>query len=159
MELWDLYTKDRRLTGKTHERGVPIEKGYYHLAVHVWIVNRQGLLLLSQRVESRPTFPLLWECVAGSVVKGEDSLRGAIRETKEEVGIDLDESNGKVVLTKTRERDIMDVWFFKYDGKVDLKNATTDEVAQTKWVTKEDLEELRKDGKLVPTLSYIFDLI
>ncbi len=159
MELWDLYTKDRVLTGKTHERGLPIPKGYFHLVVHVWIVNSQGLILLSQRAESRPTFPLLWECVGGSVVKGEDSLTGALRETKEEVGIDLVKEKGKVIFTKTRQKDIMDVWFFKYDGKVDLKDATTDEVAQTKWVTKEELEKLNNDGKLVPTLSYIFDLI
>ena len=31
----------------------------------------------------------MWECVGGSVVKGEDSLLGAIREAKEEVGVDL----------------------------------------------------------------------
>ena len=31
----------------------------------------------------------MWKCVGGSVVKGEDSLLGAIREAKEEVGIDL----------------------------------------------------------------------
>jgi 8-oxo-dGTP pyrophosphatase MutT (NUDIX family) len=36
----------------------------------------------------------MWECVGGSVVKGEESLQGAIREVKEEVGVDLELSNG-----------------------------------------------------------------
>lgn len=31
----------------------------------------------------------MWECVGGLIVKGEDSLQGALRETKEEVGVDL----------------------------------------------------------------------
>lgn len=31
----------------------------------------------------------MWECVGGSVIKGEDSLQGALREAKEEVGVDL----------------------------------------------------------------------
>ena len=37
----------------------------------------------------------MWECVGGSVVKGEDSLQGAVRETKEEVGIDLNPESGQ----------------------------------------------------------------
>ena len=77
------------------------------------------------------TYPLMWECVGGSVVKGEDSLQGAIREAKEEVGVDLMPENGQVLFTKTRKiiegkifNDIMDVWLFDYDGEVDLGNAT-----------------------------------
>lgn len=69
-------------------------------------------------------------------MKGEDSLLGTIRETKEEVGVDLNPGNGKVLFTKTHKiidgkiyNDIMDVWLFEYDGEVDLGNATTDEVA------------------------------
>ena len=45
----------------------------------------------------------MWECVGGSVVKGEDSLSEAIRETKEEVGVDLLPENGQVLFTKTRK--------------------------------------------------------
>lgn len=36
-EIWDLYDKDHRLTGKTHKRGEPLEDGEYHLAVLAWI--------------------------------------------------------------------------------------------------------------------------
>lgn len=45
----------------------------------------------------------MWECVGGSVVKGEDSLSGVIREAKEDVGIDLMPENGQVLFTKTRK--------------------------------------------------------
>lgn len=45
----------------------------------------------------------MWECVGGSVVKGEDSLQGAIREAKEEVGVDLMPENGQVLFTKIRK--------------------------------------------------------
>lgn len=59
--------------------------------VAVWIRNRKGEYLISQRAADRPIYPLMWECVGGSVVKGETSLEGAVREVKEEVGLDLDE--------------------------------------------------------------------
>lgn len=76
-------------------RGEQLSIGGYHLVVHVWIRNSKGEYLISQRSENRSTFPLMWECVSGSVVKGEDSLQGAVRETKEEVGIDLNTESGQ----------------------------------------------------------------
>ena len=119
--------------------------------------------LISQRSANRPTYPLMWECVGGSVVKGEDSLLGAIREVKEEVGVDLNPENGQVLFTKTRKiidgkifNDIMDVWLFEYDGKVDLSNATTDEVAQVTWMNREQIKELVEHNMFVETLEYFF---
>ena len=161
MELWDLYTESRRLTGKTHIRGEEIPDGYYHLVVHVWIKNSKGEYLISQRSATRPAFPLMWECVGGSVVAGESSLEGALREVKEEVGLDLLPGSGKLLFTKTRRtyHDFMDVWLFQYDGEVSLDNATTDEVAQIKWMTVPQIRELLDSGKLVPSLSYFFTVV
>lgn len=55
--------------------------------------------------------------------------------------------------------DILDVWLFEYNGEVKLDNATTDEVAQTKWLTVAEIKELYKTGQLVSTLGYFFDKI
>lgn len=163
MELWDLYNERRELTGRDHVRGEEIPQGYYHLVVHVWIRNSKGQYLISQRSADRPTCPLLWECVGGSVVKGEDSLTGALRETQEEVGIVLSPEDGKRVYSVVRRMvegvkfsDILDVWLFEYDGTVSLEQATTKEVAQTAWMTKEQIKELYDTGRLVHTLSYFF---
>lgn len=87
MELWDLYNAQRRLVGADHIRGEKLPNNCFHLVVHVWIRNHQGQYLLSQRAADRPTFPLLWECVGGSLLKGETSLQGALQEVKEEVGL------------------------------------------------------------------------
>ena len=143
MEIWDLYTERRELTGKEHVRGEEIPQGFYHLVVHVWIRNRKGEYLISQRSKDRPAFPLMWECVGGSALKGEDSLSAALRETEEEVGVKLSPKNGKIlfsmvgrVVNDVKFSDIVDVWLFDYDGPVDLKRATTREVAQTLWMKK-----------------------
>ena len=96
-------------------------------------------------------------------MKGEDSLQGAIREAKEEVGVDLIPENGQVLFTKTQKiiegkifNDIMDVWLFEYDGEVDLGNATTDEVAQVAWMNREQIKELFEQEVFVGTLEYFF---
>ena len=158
MELWDLYTRDRQLTGETHIRGEKLPPERYHLVVHVWLRNSQGQWLISQRAASRPTFPLMWECVGGSVTAGEDSLTGAIRETLEEVGVTLDPNRGIRVNSTIREhfQDIKDDWVFLYDGPVDLSHATTDEVANVRWMTTEEIHTLYDTGKLVHTLGYFF---
>lgn len=166
MEKWDLYTKYREKTGKEHIRGQMIPEGFYHLVVHVWIRNHRGEYLISQRSASRPTFPLMWECVGGSVLKGESSIDGALREVKEEVGLDLEQKDGKQLFSKIRGsdvryeckvfNDIMDVWLFKYDGAMQLESATTDEVAACRWMTVSEIRKLYEDKKLVQTLDYFF---
>lgn len=105
----------------------------------------------------------MWECVGGSVVKGEDSLMGAIRVAKEEVGVDLIPEMGQVLFTKLRKiidghvfNDIMDVWLFEYNGEVDLGNATTDEVAQVAWMNRIQIKELFDADMFVESLEYFF---
>ena len=163
MEVWDLYTENRELTGKEHIRGEKLPENLYHMVVHVWIRNNKGEYLISQRSANRPTFPLMWECVGGSVLKGESSIDGAIREAKEEVGVELLPDNGKLIFSKNRKiidgkrfNDILDVWLFQYDGDVTLINATTDEVKQIVWMDKNQILDLFKQNELVDTLKYFF---
>ena len=158
MEMWDLYDENGKLTGKDHIRGEKVPDGYFHLVVHVWIKNSKGEYLIAQRAADRPTFPLMWECVGGSVTKGENGLQGAVREVKEEVGIDLSPADGKLVFSRVRKHfnDIFEVWLFDYDGDVDLKNATTAEVAQTAWLNRSEIKALFDQGKFVNTLDYFF---
>lgn len=163
-EIWDLYNEKRELTGRDQVRGEEIPKGYYHLVVHVWIRNRCGKYLISQRSADRPTQPLKWECVGGSVLKGEDSLTGALRETKEEVGLSLEPKDGKIVrstigriVNGVRFSDIVDVWLFPYDGPVSLEAATTKEAVQIAWLDKKQIKELFDQGDFVDTLRYFFE--
>ena len=162
-EIWDLYNENRELLGKDHVRGEQLPIDGYHLVVHVWIRNSKGEYLISQRSANRPTFPLVWECADGSVIKGEDSLQGALREVKEEVGVDLLPEKGHVILSDIKKIEfgkvvnkIVDVWLFEYDGEVDLSNATTDEVAQVAWMNREQIKELFEHNMFVETLEYFF---
>lgn len=165
MEKWDLYNEKRELIGTDHIRGNKIPDNAYHLVVHVWIKNKNEKFLISQRAENRATFPLMWESVGGSVLKGETSLQGAIREVREEVGINLKESEGNIIFSKLRRpveyddfNSILDVWFFKYDGDILLSKATTDEVITTKWLTLKEIKKLFNQKLFVPSQSYILDL-
>ena len=150
----------------THVRGEELPDELYHLVVHAWVRNSRGEYLISQRSANRSSFPLMWECTGGSVLAGESSLAGALRELQEEVGLNPAPSDATLVKSVCRKRingmkfnDILDIWLFRYDGAVSLENATTDEVAQVRWMTPGQIRQLLADGKLVDTLSYFFDII
>lgn len=162
MELWDLYTANRAPLGRTHRRGEPLPPGGFHLVVHVWLRDSGGRYLLSQRAADRPTFPLMWETTGGSVLAGEDSLAGALREAWEELGVRLDPEKGRVVLSQVRDwvdgrrfGDILDVWQFEYSGEAHLEEADG-EVKQAQWLSLEEARVLYRSGQMVGTLGYFF---
>lgn len=87
MELWDLYDKDRRPLGHTHQRGLPVPPGAYHLAVIVVILNPKGEVLLTRRAPEKDACPGWWENTGGSVLAGETSRQAIARELREETGL------------------------------------------------------------------------
>ena len=89
MERFDLYDKDMNRLPETNTRGEHSGEGKFHLVVHVWIRNDQGEFLIQQRNKEDDLIPYQWGITGGAVLAGETSMEGAIRETKEEIGIVL----------------------------------------------------------------------
>lgn len=146
MEKWDLYNAKREKSGITVCRGEIIPKGLYHLSVSVWIVNQQGQYLLSQR-HPKKQYPLYWECTGGSVLSGETSLQGAIREVKEELGILLTPGSEKLIYQSRREnvQDFYDVWLFHKDIKIEEMRLQETELTKL----KAELERVKKLKKSI----------
>jgi len=155
LELWDLYDKNRIKTDRVHKRGIPLAEGDYHIVVHVWIRNNKGEILLTKRHQDK-THPNLWECTGGSILVGEDSIEGALREVKEEIGISLLRSNGKLVKSERRDiyNNFCDVWMFDQSFEISETELQQDEVSDVKWVTRSELDNIYSSNLLVPTLSY-----
>lgn len=135
-------------------RGNEIPEGYFHLVVSVWIKNSVGEYLLSRRHPNKP-YPLKWECTGGSVISGETSLQGAVREVKEELGINLDLQKGTLVyrLRRNQLNDFYDVWMFTVDIPIDDIHLQSSEVVDAKWMKKEEIMCMYKENKLHPLLN------
>lgn len=155
-ELWDVYTIDRKKTGKTCYRGEQsnLADDEFHLWVMVWIKNPiTGKYLISQRTADKDTDPLKWETVAGHSISGDTSLDAALREVYEEVGIELKAEDAKILATKValtidgrRNNWIRDSFYFETTMEPDLNKATTNEVIQTKWLTFEEIKDMYERG-------------
>ncbi|WOD43627.1 NUDIX hydrolase [Hwangdonia lutea] len=93
-EYIDILNANGKPTGKSALKSVIHQKGYYHNTAHVWFYTNDGEILLSQRSAKKLICPLLWDVsVAGHVDAGETIKQAAIRETKEEIGLKVHESD------------------------------------------------------------------
>lgn len=157
MEIVDVYDKRREKTNKTCERGKE-KDGEYGLSVHIWIMNKEGKFLIQKRTKSRKRFPNMWSLTAGAVDTGETSVEGAIRETKEEIGINIEKEEFELILSIKRKHNFLDIWLVRKD--IDLKDIVMqeEEVQKVKWVTKEELEEMIKNNEVAGSVTLYYKM-
>jgi 8-oxo-dGTP diphosphatase len=65
-----------------------IPEDVYHIVVEIYTVTENNEVLITQRHQNKP-WALKWEITGGSILKGETPEQGAIRELKEETGIEV----------------------------------------------------------------------
>ena len=146
MELWDAYNRNfEKIEGVTLIRGEKVPEGVYHLVSEVVVKHTDGEYLLMQR-DSRKHFGGMWEATAGgSAVQGEDSLACAIRELREETGIQAEDivEVGRVIREDNRTIYVEFICMTNCDkNSVVLQEGETSDY---KWVTRDKLISMKKD--------------
>ena len=149
MELWDIYDKNRLLTGRTIERGNKLKKGDF-LVVHVCIFNSKNEMLIQQRQPWKEGWPNMWDItVGGSALAGEDSIEAAERETLEEIGYKINLSNERPFFTINFEVGFDD--YYLVEKEIDIESLTLqyEEVKAVKWASREEVLQLIEEGKFI----------
>jgi 16S rRNA (adenine1518-N6/adenine1519-N6)-dimethyltransferase len=91
-EIFDVVDEHDQVTGQRTRGEVHAEK-LLHRAVHVFVFNKRGDLLLQQRSMFKDAHPGVWDSsVSGHLDAGEDYAAAAVRELEEEMGIRADEA-------------------------------------------------------------------
>ena len=156
-EYWDIYDKNRKKTGKIVERGVyEFKPGEYHIVVTGIILNSKNEILITKRAEHKK-FGLMWECNGGSVLAGETSLQGVIRELKEEVGLEFKKREAiflKEVKGGKKYPDFKDLWLFRRDVKKEEITFPDGEAIDYKWVTIDEFMKMYNNKEIVPTVDF-----
>lgn len=96
----------------------------------------------------------MWEPTGGSAVAGECSFDAASRETREELGIELDPKKGELFTTAMRQYkefpDFLDVWVFEHDCDIESITLQPGETCGAMWATSAQIKQLVKNGEFVP---------
>lgn len=151
MELFDLYTAEREKTGRTMARGEPTPEGYYRLVVHVCIFDPQGRMLIQQRQPFKRGWSNLWDIsVGGCAVAGDSSRAAAERETREELGLELDLSGVRPTMTIHWEHGFDDYYAVTREVAPESLKLQYEEVQRVKWATKEEVLQMIDDGRFIP---------
>jgi len=168
MEYFDLYNKDFQKLDKKMIRGHHNEPGEYHLVVHIWIRNSLGKYLIQQRNKDTDRVPHQWATTGGAVTSGETSIEGAIRETYEEIGVLLEESQfqfkARYFVDDEFSNYITDLYLVEMDVDIESLVLDQNEVKQVKYFTLEEIYDLIKQKKhwdysrIMSRKNYFIDL-
>lgn len=159
MERWDIRDAQGRPTGATLERGEPLYPGQYHLVVHIWVVDTAGHLLIQKRAAHLKLMPDIWAATGGSAVAGEDSRTAAGRELYEELGIPTREGDLEYAGRIRRRNSFTDIWVLRRDVPLSSLRLQKEEVADARWVTREEWMQMLADRRFHHYGRRYFELV
>lgn len=160
MELWDLYDHRRQPTGETIVRGEPIPEGRYHIVVHICIFNEDGQMLIQQRQPFKSGWSGMWDItVGGSAIAGETSQAAAQREVWEEIGLKIDLENQPPVCSVTFSYGFDDYYIVHQQTRLSDLKLQPEEVAQVRWATRQEIQQMQENGTFVPYQSGFLDFL
>lgn len=153
MELWDIYDKEKKRTGRTMKRNDwCLNDDEYHLTVLGVVAQRNGRFLITKRVMTKAWAPGWWEVSGGAAMAGEDSKEAVLREVREETGLDVSDFEGGYMFTYHRENPgkgdnyFVDVYRFIGDFNEEDLHLQQEETAGYMLATADEIRKLAQQG-------------
>lgn len=147
-EKFDVLNELGEFTGEVATRYECHKRGFWHRAVYAFIINKQGDILLQKRSNSKKLWPNLWDVtVGGHVDAGEFGRQALIRESKEELGIDIDDNDIKYLVGSTStnvQGDIInnhynECYLITKDIDISTIKLQPEEVAEIRFFSKDEI--------------------
>lgn len=139
-EWLDIVDKHDRVIGRDTRARVH-EDGHFHRSAHIVLFNTQGQVFVQLRSMSKDSGAGLWDTsAAGHVDSGESYVDCAVRELREELGIDVSVSQLEVL--GTVEPQISNGMEFTHVFTVicdQALNLQADEIDDGRWLSPADL--------------------
>lgn len=156
-EYFDLLDENGNKTGKTKLRSEVHRDGDWHKAVHIWIINNNGDILLQRRCATKDSNPNMLDISsAGHLTVGDDSLTGAIRELKEELNLDVNKEDLEYIKTlKSSSKytdsfinnEFDDMYILRTDKKIEDMKFQEDEISEIMYVPYKEFKEMVQNNK------------
>ena len=154
MELLGLYDEKGDFLNKSIERGKKFDEDFIMISIGV-LKNDKDEYLIQKTSKEKGS---LYSLTGGHVLYKETPLEAMIRETKEELGIDVKkESIKKITLEKHPKGPVL-VSLFEININCDINNLKLqkEEVESAYFYTKDKVLDLINNNLFHPTHSYFF---
>ncbi|HLD84923.1 MAG TPA: NUDIX domain-containing protein [archaeon] len=158
MEFLDVVDENDNVVGKA-EKSEVYANALLHRIVHVFVFNNYGELALQLQGKNKKFCPLHWvTSAAGHAQSGETWKEAALRELKEEIGIEAElKELGKDIYQKpeTNLRKIIGSFTANYDGNFYIDGH---EVEAIKFFSMEEIRKMVKNGeKFHPEFLFLLE--
>ncbi|MCX7943123.1 MAG: NUDIX domain-containing protein [Deltaproteobacteria bacterium] len=127
-----LYNIDGKQIGKIDRHTAHKSKEYLHGAVHIFVFNSDGKILLQKRAKNKIIAPGKYDISAGGHINfGEDELSAARRELEEELRIKNVEIKFlyKYIWESEIEREFVFSFYTLWDGEITYQKDEIEEVS------------------------------
>jgi 16S rRNA (adenine1518-N6/adenine1519-N6)-dimethyltransferase len=139
-EMFDVVNERNEVIGQ-QPRGEVHAKGLRHRAVHVFVFDKHGQVYLQKRSHLKDVHPLTWDSSAsGHLDVGESYATCAIREVKEELGIEV-KSTAKAADIPATERTGMEFVELHTAQHTGPMKYAPDEIACGQWFKPEVIND------------------
>jgi len=156
MELVDVYNERHEKLNYSKGRK-ELNDGEYRLSCFIWVINDKNEILLQQRLATAKKMPNMWGTTAGGAQKGDSSLTGAMRELKEELGIDARKEEMVFIGSYKRINDFVEVWLCKKNIEVNALILEPSEVQDARWFSIDEFKRMIVDGKGIDSGFMYYD--
>lgn len=147
MELIEIVDKYGNKTGEILDKEIAHDRNLLHNEVAVFIVNKNGDVLLQKRSANKRFHPGKWALCAGHVDAYESLESAAIREVKEEVGLEIKKSElipffgSEITLDNTNSH--ITYFYYTFSEKQSCEfNVQIEELSEVKWFKIKDVIEM-----------------
>lgn len=154
MELLDIVDEQGIFTGEVMEREKAHDLNLLHWEIAVLIVNKNREVLLQKRAATKRFNPNKWGLCAGHVDSGETLEDTAVREVKEEVGLDITTDDLHVLENmevRKRETNSQITRYYYVICNKEIFEIQKEELSEVKWFKISDIINMihNKDDSIV----------
>ncbi|MCL1902318.1 MAG: NUDIX domain-containing protein [Alphaproteobacteria bacterium] len=161
-EMIDVLNADGTKTGRAAPKEQIFRKGLWHRGATLCVINDRGEFLLHKRSPHKRWVPNVWaNGTAGRVDAGESATDAIIRESFEELGLTIPESDlihiGNFRVEEENpphgwSRVIFDVFLIRGDYRLNRMRLNVFEVSEARYVAIDKLEEFMDRNPTITTL-------
>lgn len=153
MEYLDIYNEKKEKLNKKIKRGDKLLDNEHILVAVIFIENSEGKYLIQKTSKEKGE---KYATAGGHVLSGETPKTAIIRETKEELGLDVSNENIIYIGDLLFGIPFGEIYYLKKDLDIAKLKLQQEEVEQVEYLTKTEILKLIETEKMVKSHGLMF---